>query len=161
MNEVGTDAKRARKSGWRLIAVLGLGIILIGCLALVALAPRELFFHGKPESQWITNIVYGMSLSEDQNKEQVQRWRDFGPEGLRVLERGLAPNRGLTYQKLYGRLASILPGPTLRLLPAPPPKTVGGTRHIVMDLLCRMGKDAYPAWPAVARCRSRSVRWRR
>ena len=159
MDEVKTDAKHARKGGWRLIAVVGLAIIFIGCLAFVALAPREPLFHGKPESQWLTNIVYGMSLSEAQNKEQVQRWRDFGPEGLRVLERGLAPNRGLIYQRLYGRLASILPGPALRFLPAPPPKIVGGTRHIVMDLLCRMGKDAYPAWPAVARTLSDEDPW--
>jgi len=159
MNEARTDAKCARNSSWRLIAALGFGIILIGALALIALAPRDPVFHGKRESEWITNIVYGMSLSEDQNKQQVQRWRDFGPEGLRVLERGLAPNRGLTYQKLYGRFASILPGPMLRLLPAPPPKTVGGTRHIVVDLLCRMGKDAYPAWPAVARTLSDEDPW--
>jgi len=151
MNQGTTDPKRTRKSRWRPIAGLGFGVVLVGGLTFVALAPRDPLFHGKPESQWITNIVYGMSLSEDQNKEQVQRWRDFEPEGLRVLERGLAPNRGRTYQNIYGRLASMLPGPLLRLLPTPPPKTVGGTRHCVVDLLCRMGTNAHPAWPAVAR----------
>lgn len=151
MNQETTDAKPARKRRWRLIAGLGFGVVLVAGVAFVALAPRDPLFHGKPESQWITNIVSGMHLSEDQIKEQVQRWSDFGPEGLRVLERGLAPKRGHTYGKIYGRLSRILPGPVLRLLPAPPVKLVGGTQVCVLDLLCRMGKDGHPAWPAVAR----------
>src|SRR5206468_12162958 len=110
-------------------------------------------------SEWITNIVYGMSLSEDQNKKQVQRWRDVGPEGLRVLEGGLAPNRGATYQNFHRRLTSILPGPLLRLLPRPPPKIMGGRRLCAVDLLCRMGKDAYPASPAVARALADEDPW--
>jgi len=47
----------------------------------------------------------------------------------------------------------------MRLLPAPPPKTVGGTRHIVADLLCRMGTNAHPPWPAVARALSDEDPW--
>jgi HEAT repeat protein len=138
---------------------IALGVMLVAGVAWVMLSPRDPLFHGKPESYWITNIAYGMSLTDAQNKEQVQRWRDFGPKGLQVLERGLAPNRGRTYQNFHRRLASILPGPLLRLLPTPPPKTVGGTRHCVADLLCRMGKDAYPAWPAVARALADEDPW--
>ena len=159
MNQEMTDAKPARKRRWRLIAGLGFGMVLIAGLAFVALAPRDPLFHGKPESQWITTIGYGMSLSETQNKEQVQRWRDFGPEGLRVLERGLAANRAPRYRSIYEGLGKFLPNGCMRLLPTPPPKTVGGTRHIVADLLCRMGKDAYPAWPAVARALSDEDPW--
>ena len=151
MNQETTDAKPAGKKRWRLIAGVGFGVILVGGLALVALAPRDPLFQGKRESEWITNIVYGMSLSEDQNKEQVQRWRDFGPEGLRVLERGLAAKPSQTYRNVHRRLTSFLPGALLRLLPTPPPKITGGTRHCVVDLLCRMGKEAHAAWPAVAR----------
>lgn len=159
MNQGTTEPVRPRRSRWRLIAWLGFGILLVGVLALVALAPRDPLFHGKRESQWITNIAYGMSLTGDQNKEQTQRWREFGPDGLRVLERGLAPNRRVTYQKIHGRLASMLPGFLVRLLPNPPPKSVGGTRLCVVDLLCRMGKEAYPSWPAVARALADEDPW--
>jgi len=159
MNQGMTDAKPAHKRRWRLIAGVGFGVVLVGGLALVALAPRDPLFHGKRESEWITNIVYGISLSEDRNKEQAQRWRDFGPEGLQVLERGLAANRAPKYRSFYEGLGKFLPNGCMRLLPTPPPKTVGGTRHIVADLLCRMGKDAYPAWPAVARALSDEDPW--
>jgi len=136
-------------------------MVFIGGLAIVALSPRDPIFHGKPESQWITNIVYGMSLSEDQNKEQVQRWRDFGPAGLRVLERGLDVNRGGKYRKFYSRLTRILPNSVMRLLPAPQRQADQGARQCVLDLLRRMGEDAHPAWTAVARAladENRSVR---
>src|SRR5882762_6104682 len=135
----------------RRFLLFALALAILCGLAWLARSPRDPLFHGKPESQWITNIVYGMSLSEDQNREQAQRWRDFGPDGLRVLERGLAAKRGRTYQNLHRRLGSILPGALLRILPTPPPITVGGNRLVVMDLLCRMGNDAHPVWPAVAR----------
>jgi hypothetical protein len=36
---------------------------------------------------------------------------------------------------------------------------MGGTRLLVMDMLCRMGKDAHPAWPAVARALSDEDPW--
>jgi hypothetical protein len=133
------------------IAGIAVGVILATGVAWVALQPRDPIFHGRRESEWITNIVY---LSEDQNNQQVQRWRDFGPGGLRVLERGLAANRAPKYLNAYDRLAKFLPNGLMRLLPTPPPKTVGGTRYQVVDLLCRMGKDAHPAWPAVTRALS-------
>jgi hypothetical protein len=130
------------------IAILALGALLIAAVVWAVSLPRDPMFHGKRESEWITNIVY---KSEDQYKELVQQWRDFGPEGLRVLERGLAANRAQKYQKIYYRLAKYLPNSVMRLFPTPPPKTEGGTRYLVVHLLCNMGKDAYPAWPAVAR----------
>lgn len=145
----------------RRIVGIALGVMLVAGVAWIMLSPRDPLFHGKPESYWITNIAYGMSLTDAQNKEQVQRWRDFGPEGLRVLERGLATKRGQTYRNIHGRLARILPGALLRLLPTPPPKIMGGTRHIVLDLLGRMGKDAHPAWPAVARALTDEDAWTR
>jgi HEAT repeat protein len=36
---------------------------------------------------------------------------------------------------------------------------MGGSRLLVMDLLCRMGKDAHPTWPAVARALSDEDPW--
>ncbi len=151
MNQLTRDAKGKRKRRWPLVAGYGFGFILAAGLALLAVAPRDPLFDGKRESEWITNIVY---RSEDQHKQLVQQWRDFGPEGLRVLERGLAANRAPRYRSIYDPLAKFLPNALMRLLPAPPPKIFGGTRYCVVDLLCRMEKDAYPAWPAVARALS-------
>src|SRR5262245_34788124 len=133
MNPEPTVAKRSRKSRWRLIAGLGFGVVLVGGLAFVALAPRDPLFHGKPESYWITNIAYGMSLTGAQNKQQVQRWRDFGPEGLRVLERGLAVNRGQTYRNVYRRASGRLPAFIVKLLPSPRQMTDLGTRQCILD----------------------------
>src|SRR5262245_29853707 len=93
----------------RRILILTLGVALVGGMAWVLLASRDPNFHGKPESQWITNIAYGMQISEDQNKAQIQQWKDLGPEGLAVLGRGLAVNRSPKYQKVHGGLSSILP----------------------------------------------------
>src|SRR5262245_24731657 len=116
---------------WR-IMLFALTVAFLSGLAWMALSSRDPLFHGKPESQWITNIAYGMSLSEDQNREQVQRWREFGPDGLRVLERGLNTKRSQTYQNLHRWLSSRVPNVLLRILPTPPPKIAGGTRHIVL-----------------------------
>ena len=137
-----------------------LGLVLVAGVVWVMLAPRDPLFHGKPESYWLTNIAYGMSLSEDQNKEQVQRWRDFGLEGLRVLERGLSANRGQAYRKFYSRLGTFMSGGVMRLLPVPLRQTDQGTRQCVLDLLHRMGKDARPAFPTngcslLSRCSKR------
>src|SRR5262245_61054889 len=88
---------------WR-IGLFALATLLAAALAALVwffLPERDRMFHGKRESEWVTNIVYGMQLTDDQNKAQAQRWRDFGPEGLRVLERGLEPSGGHRYRKLY------------------------------------------------------------
>lgn len=132
-------------------SIIALFVLLSAGAIWLALNPPDPRFRGLPESQWITNIAYGMSLTEAKNNEQIQRWRDFGPEGLRVLERGLAPSRAQIYRNIYNRLAKVLPRPVLNLFPTPGPKTTGGTRACVMDLLTRMEKNAWPAWPAAAR----------
>jgi hypothetical protein len=126
--------------------------VLIGGVFWLALQPRDPLFHGKPESEWIKGIAYGMSLTDAQNQEQVQRWRDFGPAGLDVLARALnEPPPGRTYRQIYRRLAPVLPSFLARCLPAPMVMRSGGPRLIVADLLRRMGPEARPAWPAVAR----------
>ena len=48
------------------------------------------------------------------------------------------------------RLSVPLEGFLVRLLPAPEMDRMRATRANVLDLLWRMGKDARPAWPAVA-----------
>ena len=136
----------------RYLLLFALAVLLLGGLGWLVLPPRDPLFHGKRESEWITNIVYGMHLSEEQNREQGQRWRDFGREGLRVLERGLAKApRARAYRMFHRQLEPKLPRALVRLLPAPRMDTQSGTRMCVLDLLWRMGKDARSAWPAVAR----------
>jgi len=128
-----------------------LTVVLLGGLGWLALPPRDSLFHGRLESEWIKGITYGMSLSDSQNQEQLQRWRDFGPEGLRMIERGLDhATRGRTYRNIHRRL-SRLPWMPVRLLPAPQMDTMRAARMNVLDLLWRMGKDAWPASAAVAR----------
>src|SRR5437879_4838743 len=125
--------------------------LLLGALGSLVLRPRDPLFHGRPESVWIAGITYGMSLSDDQNREQSRRWREFGPEGLRVLSRALDKNQGRPYRKFYRWLAPKLPGFLVRLMPAPKGDSTRSTRMIVLDLLWRMGKDARAATPAVSR----------
>src|SRR5262245_43924454 len=99
------------------ICVFALATFLLAILAALAwllLSDRDRMFHGKRESEWVTNIVYGMQLSDAESKAQVQRWRDFGPEGLRVLERGLEPSRNHSYRTVYRRYAHKLPRFVLR-----------------------------------------------
>lgn len=141
--------QRKRRIG--LFALAALLAVLLAALAWFFLPARDRMFHGKPESEWVTNIVYGMQLSDDQNKAQAKQWRDFGPEGLRVLERGLEPARGRRYRQFYRRYAHKLPRWVLNLLPDPPMDKSSGTRMCVLNLLCRMETNAWPVWRAAAR----------
>jgi len=140
------------KANQRVLLFAAVGIILlVGVFGWLALHPREPLFRGKPDSWWIKGIAYGMSLSDSQNKEQTQFWHELGPEGLHVLERALTANLGRTYRQIYRRHAHKLPDFLVRLMPTPQRDTNQATRMCVADLLWRMGKDAWPAWPAVAR----------
>jgi hypothetical protein len=129
----------------RRICLFALATVLAAALAWFFLPARDPIFHGKPESEWLTNIVYGES------KAQVQQWRGFGPEGLRVLERALKPSREYRYRKYYRRYAYKLPRFIVRLLPSPSADKSYSTRMCVLDLLKRMDKDGWPAWRSVAR----------
>ena len=131
--------KRKRRN--LLIAVLV--VFLSGRLWL--LVPRsDPLFHGRAVSEWIKSIVYNGS------EEQTKQWRDFGPDGVRVLARAVdKADRPIqrTYRKLYRRL----PGFLRRLLPDPGPVVTAGPPTNVINLLSRLGKDAKLAAPAVAR----------
>jgi HEAT repeat protein len=140
-----------RKRRIWLFALAMVMAVLFGAVAWLMLPPRDPMFRGKPESEWIKGVVYGMQLSDSENKAQAQRWREFGPDGLRILENGLKPAPGRTYRKLYRRYARKLPQFIVRLLPSPPVDKLRGTRMNVLSLLSRMREDARPAWRAVAR----------
>ena len=132
----------------RRIAFFALATLVAAVLTALAwffLPAGDPIFHGKRESEWLTNIVYGES------KARIQQWRDFGPEGLRVLERGLEPGRGYRYRKFYRRYAYKLPRSIVRLLPSPATDKSYSTRMCVISLLSDMDTNAWPAWRAAAR----------
>jgi len=132
----------------RRIVLVALLVVLLGGLAWLLLPPPDPLFHGKPESEWIKSIAY----NGDEN--QTQQWRDFGPEGVRVLMRGLErADRPMerTYRRFYRRIAPRPPGILIRWLPAPKTDSTRGTRMCLVSLLSRLGKDARLATPAMAR----------
>jgi hypothetical protein len=140
--------RRKRRVG--LFALAALAGVLLAALAFF-LPERDRMFQGKRESEWVRNIVHGSQLSDDENKAQAKRWRDFGPDGLRVLERGLEPSRGHRYRKFYRHYGPKLPRSMAGLLPQPTVDKSSGSRMSVISLLCSMETNAWPAWRAAAR----------
>src|SRR2546425_7551624 len=133
------------KRGILLVALL---VGLLGGLTWLLLPPRDPLFRGKPESEWIKGIDY------NGGEEQTKQWHEFGPEGVRVLIRGLEKaNRPIerAYRRIYPRTAPRLPGVLYRLLPAPRTDSTRRTRMCVVNLLGRLGQDAKLATPALAR----------
>ena len=134
------------KNHIRVVFAALLAAILCG-VAWQVLPPRDPLFHGKPESFWITNIVYGGP------DEQTKQWQEFGPDGVWVLIRWLnRANHPLerAYRKTYRQLSPRLPGGLLRLLPAPRMDSGRLTRVVVVELLSKLGRVAKIATPAVA-----------
>ena len=123
-------------------------VVLLAGLAWLLLPPPDPLFHGIPESDWIKNIVYNGS------EEQTKQWRDFGPEGVRVLTRALdrADRRSRwerAYVRAYQRIAPRLPGFLAGRLPAVTSDSTYSTRMCLVDLLSRLGNEAKSATPAM------------
>ncbi len=116
-----------------------------GGIAWWIVLPRDSQFRGKPESEWIKSINY------NGDDAQTQQWRELGPEGLRLLASTL--DKGRYYRKCYRwmmpRMPGLLSGPLSRRLPDP--ADAHATRMCVISLLSRLGKDAKPVEPAIAR----------
>jgi hypothetical protein len=103
----------------------------------------DLVFRGQPESVWIQALVY-------RDEPQAEQWRKFGPKGVHVLMRALDDaNRPFErdYRKLYHKMAPIAG----RFIPHPRMDSTRARRMTVCDLLCRLGKDAAIATPAMIR----------
>lgn len=135
-----------RKRRYVLFAGL-LAVIVSVAILWAVVRPHDPLFRGKPESQWIEQLSY---LDE----EQVEQWREFGPDGVRVLVRGLEGTdrpRDKVYRNAYRWMASILPGGVMGLLPAPRDDVTYRTRMNIIGLLSGLGKDAQMAVPAMAR----------
>ena len=130
------------------VLLMVLFVVLLCGLAWLLLPRPDPLFHGKLESVWIKSIDY----NGDEN--QTRQWRELGPEGVRVLVRGLEKaNHPLErfYRKTYPQIAPRLPGVLARWLPAPKADSTRVTRMCVVSLLSRLGKDARLATPAMAR----------
>ncbi|MGA2864455.1 MAG: HEAT repeat domain-containing protein [Verrucomicrobiota bacterium] len=114
---------------------------------MLTLRPRDPLFRGKPESYWIEHLSYS-------DEEQVKQWRAYGPQGVRVLTealQGADHPAERVYRRVYPGMARVLPGGLLRVFPAPRMDLTRSTRMRVVDLLSRLGNDAKPAIPAMAR----------
>ncbi len=124
-------------------------LLFISCGTVVwfTIVPKDPLFRGKPESEWIANLSYG-------DDEQVQRWRDFGPEGVHVLVRALdGANRPADrfYRRVHRFFAGKMPAALMDRLPVPRMDLTRTTRMNVVALLARLSKDAKEATPTMAR----------
>ncbi len=145
----GTTILLAMKSKRRNL-LIALVVTLLGALAWRFAPELNLLFHGKPESVWIKSIVY------NGGQEQTKLWRDFGPEGVRVLTRALdradrVSRWERTYSRAYQRIAPRLPRFLAGWLPAVKSDSTYSTRMRLVDLLSRLGNDAQSATPAMVR----------
>jgi HEAT repeat protein len=130
------------------MVLAALFVAILCTVAWLALPQRDPVFHGKPESAWITNIVYNGP------DEQTKQWQEFGPDGVQVLIRGLNKAKHpleRAYRITYSKLSSKLPGGLLRLLPNPRADSGRATRMSVVELIAKLGKVADIATPAMAR----------
>src|SRR5438034_1782524 len=130
--------------------LIGLVVTLLGGLAWLFVPEIDLLCHGKHESVWIKSIVY------NGGEEQTKLWRDFGPEGIRVLTRALdradrVSRWERTYVRAYQRIAPRLPRFLAGWLPAVKSDSTYSTRMCLVDLLSRLGNDAQSATPAMIR----------
>jgi hypothetical protein len=114
-----------------MVFAVSLVLALSPVVAWLVILPRDPLFHGKPESYWIQNLTY-------RDDDQARQWREFGPDGVRVLIRGLeGADRPAdrVYRRLYRRMMSFLPGSWMRQIPAPRMDLTRSNRMTVADVL--------------------------
>jgi hypothetical protein len=128
------------------LGTVGLGVVAAaGFVWMFTRVPEDREFRGKLESQWISEVGY---FDDDQAKQ----WRQFGPEGVAVLVRGLerANHPGeRAYRKAYRRISGVLPGWLVSRLPRPKMDATRGRRMNLISLIDRLGETALPAAPAM------------
>ncbi|HZV36538.1 MAG TPA: HEAT repeat domain-containing protein [Verrucomicrobiae bacterium] len=121
-----------------LLAVVAVGVVL--ALAWLYLQPGKRPFHGKTEDAWLDGIAY---FGDD---AQLKQWRDFGPDGIRILARGL--NRGNELRnRVYKKIWEL--SPEFVRLRIKKPVDLSSTRMCAASLLCQLGTNAKPALPAI------------
>ncbi len=151
-NEAVNNSRPRRMRRRLLLALL---VVSLGGLTWLLLPAPDPLFHGRPESEWIKTIrFFGADSSIAARQEQIERWRNWGPDGLRVLAHALdKADHPIQrhYRRLYRFLSAGLPGFLVRRLPSPGVIVIGGQPVDVILLLSLLGKDALPAAGAVAR----------
>lgn len=147
MNGTGQAMKQRRAWSKKRIVLSALFVALLGGLLWVLLPAPDPLFHGKPESEWIKHLSYN-------DEQQIKQWREFGPDGVRVLVRALdKANRPLDrmYRKVYRAMGSVLPRGFMDRLPTPRMDATLATRQLVCAMLSNLGKEARIAVPAMVR----------
>lgn len=132
----------------RTIAI-GLLLVAIAFAWVVMSNWGEPTFRGKPESYWITNIVYNGPTA------QIEQWQGYGTDGARLLTGYLDRGGGwqITYRNAYRRYAGRLPQIIFKHLPSPEDNRA--YRMSALSLLSSLsGREtnvARVAEPAIAR----------
>jgi hypothetical protein len=100
-------------------------------------------FRGRPESEWIKNLKY-------RDDQQVEEWRTYGEEGVKVLVRGLE-HANRPGERAYRQFYPRMPGFLVRWLPSPRDDATRSTRMCLVSLLANLGNDANSATPIMIR----------
>lgn len=116
-----------------------LATILVAIASFLIQPKPDRIFHGRPESDWISGVRYFDEM-------QLTQWREFGPEGVQVLVRGLEKANHpweRRYRQSYRKIPQIL----RRILPEPKFDYTRSKRMDLVALLSLLGNDAKDATP--------------
>ncbi|MCX6928671.1 MAG: HEAT repeat domain-containing protein [Verrucomicrobia bacterium] len=131
-----------------LVSFVGAVVSLVWAVRHSASWSADRVFQGKPEHYWVTNVSYSPSDVE------IKQWQEFGPEGVRVLIRGLEKANHAwekKYRSIYRQVAPRLPVGLARFLPNPKMDSTRGTRMCLVSFICKLGTNATMAEPIMAR----------
>lgn len=144
---IGTRSSWTRVTLGFLIVSVIIVCLLYAAFLVVTRVPADQVFRGKLESKWIESVGYF-------DETQVKQWREFGPDGVQVLVRGLeraGRPRERIYRKFFHRLSGIAPIAIMKMLPIPKPDSTRATRMNIISLLVGLQDLALPAAPEMYR----------
>ncbi len=117
--------------------------LMITAVSWVRLPAPDPLFHGRPESDWISGIRYGDEMQEE-------RWREFGPEGVQVLIRGLEKTER-PWDRRYRRFYRKIPQSIRRVFPSPKMDVTRPQRMSLVQLIARLDPDPLVAAPIMTK----------
>ncbi len=115
--------------------------LIITAISWINVPPPDLVFRGQLESVWIANLRYS-------DEKQLKEWRTYGPEGVRVLIRGME-NAQRPWERKYRETYRKIPSKLQRLFPNPRQDSTRSPRTRMVALISRLDKDADAATPVM------------